>query len=148
MSLIDELKALRSKRSEHEAAIADIDRQLSQVKQFLNGDTSPAPGFYQSRPRATRVHRDWGELEKEIVAALAVREPQLTSDFKALGSVNVIRFVLRNLVQRGVLVRRAAEKVDGAIGRSAYLYARSAGAFVESEKADEEAAAAVEAGVG
>lgn len=153
IDVVQQIKVLVAERRDHEQAVTRIDQQLREIRTALGvGGEVPAKVARQRRSQpttTTRQARRWtGEgsgTEARILEALAEHEPQSTTELKRIGTT--VPQLLKTMVDRGVLFRRAAES-NGHGTKPLFWYARSEAAFPREFSADEEAASAIEADAG
>ena len=147
MDLLGDLQLLITQRQEHVTAIALIDEQLSKARKALSVIVAPDSRTVHSvqitrRPRWTGD----GSLTKDrVLAALAKREPMTREELAAEVQATTLPMLLPQMVKAGELFVTQSRDKRGQRGKGLYLYARSADVFNTPERADEEAAEALEA---
>lgn len=141
MDVLNELRALVARRAEHVNAIEQIDREMAEVRRLVGVSTDTLVS-----PRVSPRRRTWtgngSSTRQRILDALAVREPQTVRELRVIGTT--IGQILPRLVEDGTL---DLERVHSG-GRPHYTYWRMTPerrAMRAVERADEEAALAVEA---
>ncbi len=131
MDLVSEIKRLTGERGTLLARVAEIDRDLAQVREFLSPARKTTAVVYKRparghRPVRTAVAQEGSVTRDSIYAALAVKEPQTVEMLKAVCHTTTIGMTVGVMVTEGRLVRRR-------FGSLAYWYARTADAFAGFE---------------
>lgn len=131
MSVVDEIKTLRARRFEHEAAIREIDAQLEDVRELLgqtpvNDDapTLPRKGRTRGMPMRVSDPNHLTRTERQILDSLATIQPQTVKMLDSRIDVQSCGLNMKPLLDRGFVVRRVWKmKSEERYSKYPYWYA-------------------------